>query len=476
MSFFRILPLILLTALIFIAPYPAHAFSFDKNTLITNYQMTNDSYLTAGGIEAFLREKGSVLAGYMTTSRTGKTKLVSEIIKNASRKYDLNPMMFLVMAQKESSAITRGTMSYAIENWLLGYGRCDSCSESVAAPYRGITNQIHSAAAQFRESYLSDLESKGHTISGWGPGLTKTTIDGISVTPTNDATAALYTYNPCVGAYGGGDSRFGCNSAFQKLWQEWNPNFVSYYPNGSLLQVNGTVYLIQDGKKRPFTSISALVSNYDFGDIIQVPLFVGEQYPDGVAIQFPNYSLLRSPEGTVFLYVDGYKRGITSSEVFRSIGFNPEEIVDVNAADIDKIPNGQLITSNSTRPTGALVQNSQTGAITWVDPNGKRHDVWDKAILDNNFPSQTPAPLSPEELNEYKQGQPLKLKDGTIVTSPNSNSVYVIANGRKRPFKSKKAFDGLGYQAGNIIMVPDTALDLHSQGKFVRLKTSKKKK
>lgn len=74
-------------------------------------------------------------------------------------------------------------------------------SKGCSASYAGFGNQIECAAGKLR-GYLSDLDVRGSTISGWAPKKRRDSLDPCSVTPGNDATAALYTYTPWVGAYG----------------------------------------------------------------------------------------------------------------------------------------------------------------------------------------------------------------------------------------------------------------------------------
>jgi hypothetical protein len=80
--------------------------------------------------------------------------------------------------------------------------------------FRGLDKQLACAADRFAE-YTADLAEKGTTISGWGPGITKTTVDRVSVTPTNRSTAALYTYTPEVKRGSGG------NWLFWTVWRRY---------------------------------------------------------------------------------------------------------------------------------------------------------------------------------------------------------------------------------------------------------------
>lgn len=456
-----------------VAPYATNAFTFDKDFLISDQDMVNSTYLSSKGVQSFLEEKGSVLASMTAIDADGVKKSVARIITTVSETYTLNPMLFLVMAQKESSAITSSTLTYAIEHWILGFGRCDSCSEEQAAPYRGITKQFNAAASRIRNGYLDDLDTKGTTISGWGVGSTKTTIDGIEVTPQNKATAALYTYNPCVGAYGGGTALYGCNSAFQKLWQAWNPSFIRY-PNGTLLQIGETVYLIQKGAKRPFTSYGALVSSYDPDAIIPVPSIVGEQYDNGAPISFPNYSLLRNPHGTIYLLVDGKKRGFATPEALRQLGFNPEEVIDARWSEINPLPEGKPITVDTLYPGGAVVQNKINGAVAYIDPRGKRHDVWSPIILDNRFSDRSIIQIDSRDFNQYPAIGPATLKDGTLIQANKGKKVYVIADGKRRPFLDEKTFTQLGYKWERVEKVPKKIVELHEKGKAMKMPSTKK--
>lgn len=461
--------LFLVTAFLFVATVflsPAHAFFFDKDLIITDREMENTEAISLKGIEAFLLEQGSVLAGFKARDVDGKEKTIAQIIYNVSKQYRFNPMFFLVMAQKESSAITSSTLTYAIEHWTLGYGRCDSCSESDAAKFKGIAKQFHAAADRIRNNYLPGIANTGHTISGWGPGITKSTLDNIEVTPENKATSVLYTYNPWVGAYGGGDSRWGANSLFAKLWQEWNG--VVQYPNGTVLQIGKTVYLIQNGKKRPFASQSTFLSNFSQKDIIPASTVVGEQYKDGSPLFFPNYSLLKTPQGGVYLLVDGKKRPIRTQTAFRALGFHPEEVISATWKEINAYPDGSELTDKSIYPTGTLLKDKKNAKLYYIDPDGGRHWIPTEDIRRNQFPLLAASEKSRTYLKQFAKAAPLSLKDGTLVRSPSSKAVYVIESGLKRAFESRTVFNNYGYKWGNIVSVSDETLELHPDGKPIK--------
>ena len=72
--------------------------------------------------------------------------------------------------------------------------------------------------------------------------------------------------------------------------------------------------------------------------------------------------------------------------------------------------------------------------------------------------------MHPDELAQYPYAGRLTLRDGTIITSPESPAVYVIADGQRRPVVSGEAFEKLGYRWNDIVEVPQRVVDLHPLG------------
>jgi hypothetical protein len=466
---------IFLILLILLSPCCLWAAEFDKNNIISDFDLTNYASMTLKRIDSFLTSQGGFLSTYSTTDMDGETRSAGEIIYNACQTYALSPKFMLTTLQKESSLITRTSVSDQLINYAFGFGCPDgtACSEE----YKGFAKQVNAAADRIRNGYLQDLEEKNSTVSGWGVGIAKQALDG-TVTPKNKATAVLYTYTPWIG-YHGGEASVGGNSLFWDIWHRWfgDSDVLIYYPNGSLLQSKdtGIIYLIRNGEKMAFTSFGALVANYDINKTIAVEEYVLDQYTEGTSILFPNFTLLQAPNGAIYLYVDGKKRGISSKEIFKSLGYNPEEVIPANWKEINNIPNGSMVTETNIYPWGILLQNTKTGAIVFVDEHNRRHDIWSKDILNSRFKGVPVFEKTPDQIQQYTVGQPAKFRDGELITSPNSNSVYLIEDGKKRPFNSKKAFNELGYKWDNIITTTDDIVELHQDGDAIILPKNQKK-
>ncbi|MBI2637201.1 MAG: hypothetical protein HYW81_03355 [Parcubacteria group bacterium] len=455
----QILSLALLASLILSPHAPTLAASFNPNYIISDVELEDVDSLSQDAIQRFLESKGSFLAKF-TDVVNGIRNPASQIIYEEARLYQISPKVILAMLQKEQSLITAASPSQDQLNWATGFGICDSCSKNDPSvqSFRGFYNQVSLFAEKVRSNYLRDLKSLGRTLTGWGPERSKTTLDGFEVTPANNATAVPYTYNP----YQGGESGIGANFNFWRIWQRY---FVRNYPDGTLLQEQGQpgVWLLSHGLRRPFLTRTALYSRYNPDRIIQVSKNELEKYEIGPAIQFANYSLLRAPWGTVYLLVDDTVRGIASREVFRTIGFNPEEVIEVSKDDLALYRAGANITLASAYPTGAVLQDNKTGAVFWVQ-DGQKQGIIDRTILANNFKNVKPSPVHQDELAKYPYTGRVTLEDGTLVTAPGASSVYVISDGLRRPVVSGEAFEKLGYRWDDIILVPQKVVDLHPLG------------
>jgi hypothetical protein len=446
----RILSFLLVCG-IFTTLFPIQTFASDFNPhfLISDSEMIDTFAMTQSELQSFLENRGS-LGNRSFRDINDRVRSASEIIWNTAQKFDINPQFLLVLLQREQSLITDPNPSQKQLDWAMGYAICDSCSmnDPGVQKYRGFAEQVYYAAKRIRESYLADLDMNGKTISGMGPEITKS-IDNTSVTPTNNATAVLYTYTPHLHG----------NQNFVAIWHRW---FVRNYPTGSLLQDNitGEKWLIQFGDKRLITSQTAFLTRYDPNRVIFVKPTVLEAYNKGSSISFPNYSLLRSPKGTVFLLVDDTIRGIESMEAFRKIGFNTDEIIDVTFEDLEPFTRGPIISLETVFPQGILLQDKTTGGV-WFVEDGIKHPIPSKEILKSRFPNWPVNPVDPQELDGYEIGESARFTDGTLVAAHGSPDIFVIEEGKRRLIDNEEAFHVYGWDFANVIWTSEKSVLLH---------------
>lgn len=448
---------ILIVSFVFSAFSPAFVVAqeetiFNPNILGSDDQMLNMNAMTKEGLDVFLR-KGS-LSNYVGPDYNGVMKTASDIIWRAAQDFQINPQFLLVLLQREQSLVEDDSPRQKQLDWAMGYAVCDDCSmnDPRIQKFKGFGNQVHYAAKRIRTSYLTDLASRGRTATGIGPGIA-TTIDNALVVPANFITASLYTYTPHLHG----------NKNFVRIWDRW---FTKVFPSGSLVQDNesGGIWLIQFGMKRPITSKTAFHSRFNPLNLIQVHSTDLDTYPVGLPISFPNYSLLRSPQGTVYLIVDDARRGFLSKEAFRSHGFSPDEIVDVTQEELNSYNEGVPITANTKHPQGSLLQSKASGGIFHVI-NGKKHPIMSRELLKINFTSPNIVPVSDLDLEDYPTAEHLKFPDGTVVAADGSPDVFVIENGLRRHIKNETTFLAYGWTWSQIVWTNERSVLIHELGK-----------
>ncbi|MBI4272293.1 hypothetical protein HY621_00360 [Candidatus Uhrbacteria bacterium] len=446
-----ILRLILIIGVAFFPLY-THALAFNPNTVLSDEDFFNTDTLSADAIQRLLERKGSALAAYNARDIDGVQKRAADIIWRAAQTHGINPQVLIVVLQKEQSLIENPHPSQYSYDWATGFARCDSCTvdDPRVAANKGFVTQVEKAA--WRKKYYTLNPDQFQ----FKPGTLKI-VDGLPVTPTNWATAALYNYTPHIrGNY--------------SFWKLWNRYFSKVFPDGMIVKTSDDpqVWLIQNGKRRLFTSLSVFLSRFNEKNIVEVPHTDLETYEIDTPLKFPQYSLLQSPKGSVFLFMDDRKYGIQSKEVFRKIGYQKEEIITATQQDIDNVPTAGIISDPLGNPVGSLLQDKKTGAVYYV-LNGSKHPIIERSVLTTNFSHNKIMPTKTRELAAMPNGEPIKFVDGTLVSSPASPTIYLISNGQKRPFLSPDAFTALGFAWSQVVQTNGSALDLHEEGNPIDL-------
>lgn len=417
--------------------------TFNPEFIISDQELQSPHVWTKNDIQNFLNSKGSYLSTYEATDVSGTPKLAADIIYDAAQKYQINPKFLLVTLQKEQSLVTDDTPSDKQLNWATGYAVCDSCSmdDPRIQKYRGFGPQVDNAAGIMRWYYNNS--DRGYIKKKDIP----TTIDDQTITPQSWATAFLYTYTPHL-------------HGNQNFWRIWNTWFQQVYPDATLLQGASSteVWLIQDGKKRKFANKSALITRADPNMIVIVPDIELNNYTSGPDITFPNYSILRSPQGIYLLDYDAL-RPFDSEATVTKLGFNPQEIVDVSISDLASFVTGPTITASSTAPQGVIYQITDLNNAYFILKDNVLRPILDKRIIDVNYKNLTIEKKKRKDVTNYQiDANPINFKDGTLLQAKDSAIIFVIEKGMKRRIADKETFNTLGYKTSNIIPTDERTL------------------
>jgi len=424
--------------------------NFNPNYITDESDLLNSTSMSATEIQTLLVSNGSYLANYACVDNNGVSLKASDAIFQVAITNRVSPRFLLVLLQKEQGLVEDSSPKQSQLDWATGYGCPDGggCNER----WRGFYKQINSASLQFRD-YLENPQLYKYR-AGQTYTFSNTNKDPMTVTPINNATAALYNYTPHV--YNG-------NYNFWKIWRRYFKK--DGYPDGSLLQVKGEpgVWLIQDGKRRPFHSLGALISRFDRNKIIQIKKSDLEKYAVGAPLKFPQYSIVRTPDKKLYLLVDDKRRLFASNDAFKKIGYNPEEIIDVKDDEISSYADGKAIDTNDVYPTGALLKDKTSGQIYWVE-SGNKSLLIDPIFLKYKFKNKKPITVATETLDKYQTIEPVKFGSGELLRLDGGFMNYVVEDSVLRPIANVGDFEALGYKYSNIITVEPQVFLLYTIG------------
>lgn len=430
----------------------AQAQGFDPDSVLTDNDILSVDAMSFDYLKRFLRSKGK-LADLKVTDIDGIEKTAAEVIWRVANSYRINPKYLIALLQKEQSLVEDPSPSQKQLDWATGYAVCDDCSmdDPDIQSFKGFANQVEWAAKQHREKYLMQLLTGGLTIAGRGVNK-PVTIDGIVVTPKNNATAMLYSYTPHISG----------NLSLWNIWRRW---FSLSYPNGTVIRglPSKTAYLIHLGEKRAFASSAVLASMTDPKKILETSDSELSAYPDGQPVRFPKYSLLRTPDGAVSLLVTNGLRKFGSMEAFRKFGFLEDEIIDVEAKEIEDIQVLEPITATTVFPVGALVKTAQASSVWYVE-NGIRQPLQDGIFLKLYFAGRPIKIVSAKTVESYELGDVYRLHDGELVRGSSSPAVYVVEDGKLKPIPSADIFESLGWKWHNVVKMPDRVIATYEIG------------
>jgi hypothetical protein len=166
-------------------------------------------------------------------------------------------------------------------------------------------------------------------------------------------------------------------------------------------------------------------------------------------------------DGKLYLISDGYRRPI-SATTMKTMGYSSDAIIDTTLAAVSPHPLGATVRASGGFPDGTTIRSS-TGSTAWVLDAVARplasaniRSSWLIRSVDLAGPADSAVAAG-------AGSKPIGFRDGTLVQVGGEGTIYVIADGRRRPISSR-AFAKMGYDAENIRSATPAELALNPEG------------
>ncbi|MBU4331984.1 hypothetical protein KKD19_00195 [Patescibacteria group bacterium] len=109
-----------------------------------------------------------------------------------------------------------------------------------------------------------------------------------------------------------------------------------------------------------------------------------------------------------------------------------------------------------------LVKTANKSSVYMIEDEEARPILSEAVFEENDLDWNEIETISEDELEAYAEGEELNYPDGTLVKG-SGGTVYVIADGQRRGFKTRQAFERLGYKFGNVRTIRDAELNKYSE-------------
>ena len=395
----------------------ADARNFNASNIMSDFVMTNKSTMSEAQIQAFLVSKNpcndrnvgkaSSYPHLQYNIKNGKFVCLAEesfdgesaarIIWQAAQDYNINPQVLIVLLEKEQGLVTDTWPNHVQYRSATGYGCPDTADCN--GKYYGFKNQVRNAANFFRAYqtgntgwYKSVWPGDKYT-GAWQPfdyNLQYHPNTGCGTVGTrieNRATASLYSYTPyrpnqaaLNAQYGHGD---GCSSyGNRNFWMFFSDWFGSTqisdtplpHPDGTLVDINGSVYLVQNKELHHIINGSVFESHsYRWVDI--KPGTTGDRnLPVTWPIDFMSPGILYTGDNTgvyTTVKLNGvWTKQLVSYSSFVNLGYSWSQVRTIPASHLPAQTTPVLYSSQDRHPNGTLV--SYGGNVYLIDYDTSR--------------------------------------------------------------------------------------------------------
>lgn len=126
-----------------------------------------------------------------------------------------------------------------------------------------------------------------------------------------------------------------------------------------------------------------------------------------------------------------------------------------NEAFAPQVSSTPTTNSAALYPDDALIRFEDRPTVYKIGTNGRTiHSVSSRVFSINGYSFDDVLVIPIEWQNSFSASGSDTYRDGTLLRGDGQKTVYVLENGKKRPFASEAIFTDLGYKFGNVNVVP----------------------
>lgn len=217
--------------------------------------------------------------------------------------------------------------------------------------------------------------------------------------------------------------------------------------DGTVLRSGGgQIYTIAGGAKFVFGSMTEYYNQgYVNNQWINVPQWPLDQIGDAPGNMPRDGTILRHPNGNVYIVVGGVKFQFGSMSELTSLGYSTSQLMYVSGAPADAIPSA----SNTAPPANGIMLRSGGGQIYVVDGGAKFH-FGTMAEIGGDYVAGSwwNVPQSPlDAIGDVPGNMP---RNGTVALRPDG-ALFVIAGGVRWQFGTMSEFSSEGYNTYTLV-------------------------
>lgn len=222
------------------------------------------------------------------------------------------------------------------------------------------------------------------------------------------------------------------------------------------------IYKISSGNRQAFETIgdyAASGGSYSlFATISQNQLNL---FSESRFLRYADGSLLRAAgQSSVYLVESGKLRVFNvSAREFSQLGYNFNLVREVDPEELRKYSLGSEIKFAS---PGRLITD---GGKVYITEKGKKRWITSGGLFNiSGYRWSKVAKIGQSEILSYLEGEPVLYPDKTLIREKDSQTVYLIKEGKKYAFASAQSFEQMGYKWSKVIIGENNELSVYVSG------------